>query len=216
MKNVMVALVCTLGAVACGENRPAENPAPPVATTTETTTTSAPREEKSPVTTTTETPSIGETGRTGATMPQSAPPAATDSMRSSNPDMRTTAPATTAPATTGTSSPGSAPAASNPGSADKTKDATNPKTNDRDRHGTATPGDQGTGKDREITAAVRRAVVSDGSLSFNAKNIKIITTGGKVTLRGPVKSDAEKTTIESKAKATPGVTYVDNQIEVKK
>ena len=49
-----------------------------------------------------------------------------------------------------------------------------------------------------------------------AKNVKILTVSGKVTLRGPVKSDAERSAVESKAKAAPGVTEVDNQLEVKK
>jgi len=118
--------------------------------------------------------------------------------------------------TPSTDTSATAPSTSNPGSADNTKDATNTKINDRDRHGAVTPTDQGGGKDREITATIRKAVMSDGSLSLGAKNIKIITVGGKVTLRGAVKSDAEKTTIESKAKSAPGVSDVDNQLEVKK
>jgi hyperosmotically inducible protein len=117
-----------------------------------------------------------------------------------------------APATTG----GVAPATNNPGVADGTKDATNTKINDRDRHGALTPMDQGGGADRDITAAIRRAAVGDKALSFTAKNVKIITVGGKVTLRGPVKSDEEKSLIESKAKAATGVSSVDNQLEVKK
>jgi hyperosmotically inducible protein len=100
--------------------------------------------------------------------------------------------------------------------ADGTKDATNTKNNDRDRHGALTPMDQGGGADRDITAAIRRAAVGDKALSFTAKNVKIITVGGKVTLRGPVKSDEEKSLIESKAKAATGVSSVDNQLEVKK
>lgn len=111
---------------------------------------------------------------------------------------------------------GTTPSAQDPGVADHTKDATNTKINDRDRHGALTPGNQGGGNDRDITAAIRRALVSDGSLSFNAKNVKIMTVGGKVTLRGAVKSDAERSTIESKAKAAPGVSEVDSQLEVKK
>ena len=79
-----------------------------------------------------------------------------------------------------------------------------------------TPTDQGGGNDRDITAAIRRSVVADKALSFSAKNVKIITEGGKVTLRGPVKSDEEKTAIEAKAKSTAGVSAVDNQLEVKK
>ena len=45
--------------------------------------------------------------------------------------------------------------------------------------------------------------------------MKIVTEGGKVTLRGPVKSAAERSSIEAKAKAAAGVNAVDNQLEVK-
>jgi hyperosmotically inducible periplasmic protein len=70
--------------------------------------------------------------------------------------------------------------------------------------------------DREITAAIRKSVVDDSALSLNAHNVKIITAGGVVTLRGPVKSDSEKQTIESKAKQVAGVSRVDNLLEVEK
>ena len=56
--------------------------------------------------------------------------------------------------------------------------------------------------------------MADKSLSTNAHNVKIITTGGVVTLRGPVKSAAEKDTIGAKAQQTAGVTRVDNQLEI--
>lgn len=96
-------------------------------------------------------------------------------------------------------------------------DADNTRVNARDRHGAnPTPLDQGNGKDDiRITADIRKGVVSDSSLSFTAKNVKIITTGGKVVLRGPVKSAQERATIEAKARATAGVSDVDNQLEVK-
>jgi hypothetical protein len=70
--------------------------------------------------------------------------------------------------------------------------------------------------DVDITAAVRKAVVDDKSLSANAHNVKIITSGGVVTLRGPVKSEEEKRNIEAKAKQVAGVTRVDNLLEVEK
>ena len=54
-----------------------------------------------------------------------------------------------------------------------------------------------------ITAAIRERG-GDKSLSFTAKNVKIITVGGKVTLRGPVKSDEEKSAIEAKAQGSAG------------
>jgi hypothetical protein len=51
--------------------------------------------------------------------------------------------------------------------------------------------------DRELTAAIRRSVVKDKSLSFNAHNAKIITRNGVVTLRGPVENSAEKIKLQS-------------------
>ena len=78
-----------------------------------------------------------------------------------------------------------------------------------------TTGDQSENEaDRTITQNIRRAVTADDSLSTNAKNVKIITNNGMVTLRGPVKSEKEKAEIEAKAKQVAGVKGVDNQLEV--
>jgi osmotically-inducible protein OsmY len=78
-----------------------------------------------------------------------------------------------------------------------------------------TTGDQSENEaDRTITQNIRRAVTADDSLSTNAKNVKIITNNGTVTLRGPVKSEKEKAEIEAKAKQVAGVKSVDNQLEV--
>jgi hyperosmotically inducible protein len=74
----------------------------------------------------------------------------------------------------------------------------------------------GSESDRKITQQIRQAVVNDGSLSFTAKNVKIITVDGKVTLRGPVKTEQERAAIEAAAKRIAGAAVVDNQIEVKK
>jgi osmotically-inducible protein OsmY len=85
---------------------------------------------------------------------------------------------------------------------------------DRDDQ-TKTPADQSENEaDRTITQNIRQALTADDSLSTNAKNVKIITNDGTVTLRGPVKSEKEKTDIEAKAKQVAGVKRVDNQIEV--
>src|ERR1700693_839742 len=85
--------------------------------------------------------------------------------------------------------------------------ADNSGKNVRDRQGaTQTPGDQSNAKaDMAITQAIRKAVVADKCLSTNAHNVKIITTNGAVTLRGPVNSAAEKSSIAEKAKQTAGV-----------
>jgi hyperosmotically inducible periplasmic protein len=68
--------------------------------------------------------------------------------------------------------------------------------------------------DVELTRKIRRAVVTDDSLSMLAHNVKIVSAGGSVTLRGPVKSEQEKTVIASKAQAIAGAGKVDDQIEV--
>ena len=88
--------------------------------------------------------------------------------------------------------------------------------NVRDRGGeTKTPMDQSENEaDRTITQNIRKALTADDSLSTNAKNIKIITNDGTVTLRGPVKSAKEKADIEAKAKQAAGVKRVDNQLEI--
>jgi hypothetical protein len=210
MKKALIAMVCTLGVAACAENRPAEDPSTVTTiTTTETTTTGANTARRKPA----------ATSSTPAPAPRAAPSPA-DGYDATRPLPSDSAAAnganrtdTGAPVTTG--APG-AVVTDNPGAANGTKDADNTKINDRDRHGALTPMDQGGGNDRDITAAIRRAVVGDKALSFTAKNVKIITVGGKVTLRGPVKSDEEKSAIEAKAKSTTGVSAVDNQLEVKK
>ncbi|HEY6367600.1 MAG TPA: BON domain-containing protein [Candidatus Binatia bacterium] len=88
--------------------------------------------------------------------------------------------------------------------------------NVRDRGGeTKTPGDQSESEaDRTITQNIRQALTADDTLSTNAQNVKIITSDGTVTLRGPVKSEKEKADIEAKAKQVAGVKQVDNQLEV--
>lgn len=96
--------------------------------------------------------------------------------------------------------------------------ADNSKQNERDRDGqTKTPGDQSNSReDLKVTQAIRQSIVKDSALSMTAKNVKIITTGGVVTLRGPVNSAEEKAKIEQFAKASAGGMKVDNQLEVKK
>lgn len=103
------------------------------------------------------------------------------------------------------------------GTTTTSKPPDNTGTNTRDRGGTTqTPMDQGQNQaDVRITADIRKAIMSDKSMSVNAQNCKIITAGGVVTLRGPVNSQAEKDGVEAKAKAVAGVTSVDNQLEVK-
>ena len=68
--------------------------------------------------------------------------------------------------------------------------------------------------DRAITQKIRKAIHEDKSLSTYAHNIKIITQDGKVTLRGPVRSEDEKSNLQTKAVAVAGQDNVTNQLEV--
>jgi len=92
----------------------------------------------------------------------------------------------------------------------------NSGTNVRDRNDqNKTAGDQSENEaDRTISQNIRQALTADDSLSTNGKNAKIITVDGKVTLRGPVKSDQEKAAIAAKAQQIAGVKNVDNQLEI--
>jgi osmotically-inducible protein OsmY len=68
--------------------------------------------------------------------------------------------------------------------------------------------------DRELTKKIRASINSDKTLSTYAHNIKIISQNGKVTLRGPVRSEDEKAAIESKAAAIASPNSVTNMLEV--
>ena len=95
-------------------------------------------------------------------------------------------------------------------------DADNTKKNERDRSDTMKPGDQKENSaDLGITQTIRQDIVKSDALSMDAKNVKVITAEGVVTLRGPVKTEEEKNQIEKIAAATTGVKRVDNQLEVK-
>jgi hyperosmotically inducible periplasmic protein len=99
---------------------------------------------------------------------------------------------------------------------DKTK-PDNAATNERDRSGeTKTSDDQSNSSaDLKITQAIRRALMKDSELSTTAKNIKIITDNGQVTLRGPVKNAQEKAKIGQLARSAAGGAKVDDQLDVK-
>lgn len=68
--------------------------------------------------------------------------------------------------------------------------------------------------DRAITQKIRKAIHEDKNLSSYAHNVKVITQDGKVTLRGPVRSEDEKDNIQAKAVAVAGEENVTNQLEI--
>ena len=94
--------------------------------------------------------------------------------------------------------------------------ADNTKINQRDRSQKELTADQQgeTKQDREITQKIRRALVNDKSLSTYAHNVKIITVGGMVTLKGPVKSEEEKRAVEEKATQIAGNDKIKSEIDI--
>jgi osmotically-inducible protein OsmY len=92
----------------------------------------------------------------------------------------------------------------------------NTKTNQGDASKNAKTADQQkmNPADRETTKKIRSALVDDKSLSTYAHNIKIITTDGMVTLKGPVRSEEEKSAIEAKARQIAGDSNVTSNLTV--
>jgi hyperosmotically inducible protein len=131
------------------------------------------------------------TDQTGAPLPETSAPTTSDPTTSTTPS---------------TSTPATEPTPPN-----------NTAVNERDASGaTKTPIDQDeTQADVNRTAEIRKRILDTEDLSVNARNAKVITSQGKVTLRGPVESEAERDTLAKIATDVAGAGNVDNQLEVK-
>jgi len=94
-------------------------------------------------------------------------------------------------------------------------EADNTARNVRDRDGaTLTPLDQSnSAPDLALTQKIREGITSNDAMSIQARNVKVITRDGVVTLRGPVETEQEKTTIAALAKDA-GATRIENQLEI--
>jgi osmotically-inducible protein OsmY len=92
----------------------------------------------------------------------------------------------------------------------------NTKVNQRDRSsGQVTADQQGNSKaDVDRTAAIRRSISNQKNLSTTARNAKVITLDGRVTLRGPVRDQAEKDLIGKLAAEVAGAHNVRNELEL--
>src|ERR1700730_3286583 len=92
----------------------------------------------------------------------------------------------------------------------------NSATNKGDRKAGAVTADQqkNNRSDLETSRQIRRAIMADKSLSTYAHNIKIVTQQGKVTLRGPVRTEAEKETVQAKATEVAGAANVTSALTV--
>ena len=94
--------------------------------------------------------------------------------------------------------------------------ADNTKTNERDRAANEPTADQQkeNRSDRDITQQIRQSIMKDKSLSTDAHNVKIITSNGRVTLKGPVRSEDEKKAIEAKAAEVAGESKVTSELNI--
>jgi hyperosmotically inducible periplasmic protein len=92
----------------------------------------------------------------------------------------------------------------------------NTKTNRGDADKNVTTADQQkmNEADRKTTKQIRAALTADKALSTYAHNIKIITRNGMVTLKGPVRSEDEKSAIQAKAEQVAGASSVTNNLTV--
>jgi hyperosmotically inducible protein len=93
----------------------------------------------------------------------------------------------------------------------------NTKVNERDRSKDEPTADQqkDNRSDRDITQQIRQSIMKDKSLSTYAHNVKVITQNGQVTLKGPVRSEEEKKTVETKATEVAGQNKVTSELNIK-
>ena len=91
----------------------------------------------------------------------------------------------------------------------------NSRVNNQER-GAATAGQQAENPgDRDLARKIRKSIMDDKNLSTYAHNVKVIARGGTVILKGPVRSDDEKTAIEAKAVEVAGAVNVKSELTVK-
>jgi len=100
---------------------------------------------------------------------------------------------------------------------DKPTAPDNTKVNERDRNKAASTADRAKDNpnDRDIMQKIRKSIVDDKSLSTYAHNVKIVSEHGKVTLKGPVRSEEEKKSVEQKATEVAGAGNVTDEMTVK-
>jgi hyperosmotically inducible protein len=92
-------------------------------------------------------------------------------------------------------------------------DADNSKVNKQ--AGSSADQQSNTKADLDLTKRIRQELLKDKSLSSYAHNAKVITQDGAVTLKGPVRSAAEKELVEDIAVQVAGAGNVTNHLTIK-
>jgi osmotically-inducible protein OsmY len=70
--------------------------------------------------------------------------------------------------------------------------------------------------DRQLAATIRKAIIADKDLSTYGHNIKVVVSGGTVTLKGPVKSEDEKRKVNSDVASVADSSKIDDQLTIMK
>jgi hyperosmotically inducible protein len=101
--------------------------------------------------------------------------------------------------------------------AQQTPPPDNTRVNKRDRSSGEPTADQGknSASDLQLMKKIRKSIMDDKTLSTYAHNVKVIAQDGKVTLKGPVRSEEEKRAVEQKATADAGDGNVVSELTVK-
>lgn len=68
--------------------------------------------------------------------------------------------------------------------------------------------------DEAIAAKIRKAIKDDKAIAIYGDSVRMMVSGGMVTLKGPVRSEAEKKAIGAKADAIAGEANVMNNLVV--
>jgi hyperosmotically inducible periplasmic protein len=97
-----------------------------------------------------------------------------------------------------------------------TRESDNTRINKRDQNKAEPTADQQkeNRSDRDIAKMVRKSITDDKALSTYARNVKVIAQNGTVTLKGPVRSEEEKKTIEGKAAEVAGASNIKSETTI--
>jgi hyperosmotically inducible periplasmic protein len=82
--------------------------------------------------------------------------------------------------------------------------------------GTTSDNQPNASADRQLAATIRKTIVADKDLSTYAHNVKVIVSGGMVTLKGPVKSEEEKQKVKNDVATVADPSKIDDQLTVAK
>ncbi len=92
--------------------------------------------------------------------------------------------------------------------------ADNTQTNKTENAKTTAEQQKQNSADIETTQKIRQSLTKDKALSTYAKNVKVVTQNGNVTLSGPVRTEEEKTSVEKKATEVAGAGHVKSELQI--